>query len=196
MESNIWLKAGFYVRYWNPSTEKFEFHWLKQEENLPAYIFKFDSVAAGENTGYEQVKDLKPAVRHLYQLLMGFQTACLFYLQVPVGTNLGGTDERRSESSTWPAVGFYTQRMSPFYQPDPVTNFYLAYWDQQYFPAVKAYNPTDKALVPRIRFVGKMFETELITEKDGGDLLERLNKRIIPWTPISIGRLPGVGRSR
>jgi hypothetical protein len=187
------LKAGFYVRYWNPDTKGYEFYWLAQEEVQPSYIFKMTSVSAGSAGAYEEVKDLKPAAKHLFEFLMGFQAGCDFYVQVPAGTSLGGTDERKSETDTWRAVGFYNHRLSPFWNPSPLSHLFFAYWgNMQFYPAIKAYNPTDKTLQPRVRFVGKMFETEKITD---ASLLDRLDKRIIPWTPVSIGILAGKGRA-
>lgn len=189
-----YLKSGYYVRYLPPNTRDHEFYLLGEEEVQPSYIFHgFGSVTAAGNSGYKEVKDLKPAKNHLFQLRMGIQTACLIYVQLPVGTTLGGTDEKRTETSTWHAIGFFNHRQSPFWGPTAITNMYLSYWaGTRTHPALKAYNPTDKTLVPRVRFVGKMFETELISDPD---LLMRLKKRIVPWTPVSIGILPGKGRS-
>jgi hypothetical protein len=188
-----YLKGGFYARYWNPTLKDYQFYWLAAEEVLPNLIWKMTAVSAASAGGYEEVKDLKPARNHLFEVLMGFQTGCDFYVQVPGGTSLGGTDERKSETDTYRAIGFYNAHMSPFWHPDPITHLFFAYWDQEYYPWIKAYNPTDKSLTPRVRFTGKMFETELITDVD---LLDRLKRRVIPWTPVSIGILPGKGRAK
>jgi hypothetical protein len=189
-----YLKAGYYVRWFNPSTNTYQYYWLKQEETEPGYIYKFQTAISATSAGsYEAVKDMQPSPGHLFEMLMGFQTRCDVFLQVPGGSAVGGTDQRPTETSTFEAVGFYNMMMSPFYHPDPITHIYFAYLGNLlYYPWVKAYNPTPITLTPRIRFVGKMFETQLVQDTD---LISRLDKRVIPWTPISLGMLVGKGRT-
>jgi hypothetical protein len=187
------LKAGYYVRYYNPDTSQFQYYWLKQEETEPNYIYKFqNSIGAASAGSYEEVKDLRPAKRHIFEMLFGIQCGCDIFLQCPGGQALGGTDEKRQETSSFEAVGFYNAWMSPFWHPDPITHIFFGFLEKQYGPWVKAFNRTDKTLTPRIRFVGKMFDTDLVTD---ADLIQRLDKRVIPWTPISIGMLTGKGRA-
>ena len=184
---DVFLKAGYYIRSYDSKDGQFNFYWLMAEEIRPSYIYKFEAVTTGADSGYKEVKDIKPPSGRFIQMLMGIQTACHIYVACPANVNLGGTDERRTESSSFRAIAYYNQRMSPFDDPQPITNMFFGKLEtEQFYPWLKAYNPTSKTLVPRVRFVGKAFAVEKVTKPD---VLDRLERRVIPWTPINMTNL-------
>lgn len=187
------LVAGYYIRVWDAKQGKYLYYWLVEEEKLPEYIFgqktgHFGSVAAGKESGYTEVEDMEPAKDHIYQCLIGARTACRFYLECPSGISIWGTDERKTATSAYREIADFTMDSSPFMDPSWDTEIFFI---ENTYPWINAYNPTSIALKPEVRFVGRMFEYKAVVDPD---LLEKLEKRIIPSKPVLFGVLRGKGR--
>lgn len=201
LQNERWLQSGYYIRVYSDAERKFKYYWLREEENLPEYIFgqvavdgvSFGSVDAGDETGFIEIEDLKPAKNRLYQLLVGVRPAGRFYFEIPSGESIWGTDERPRASTTFRKVGGINQDISPFNNPSWVTEFFLMY---NIVPHVNYYNSTSITTKPEVRFIGKMFLIDDVeTLPNGQEILNKLVKREIPFRPITIGTLPGKGRS-
>jgi len=191
-----WLQTGYYIRIYNEDTKTYDYYWISHEENLVNYIFgqtavdgvSFGSVSPGEETGFIEIADMEPSENHLYQVLIGVRTRCQFSVEIPSGISLWGTDQRKRPTASYREIAIITQDDSPFISPSWKTELFLL---KNFYPWMNAYNPTDITLKPEVRFVGKMFQIEKVTNPD---LLERLRRREIPSRPIPLGILPGKGR--
>ena len=61
------------------------------------------------------------------------------------------------------------------------------------YPGLLAYNPTERSLRPKLNILINKMVIEKVTEPV---VLEKLEKKLIPYRPITLGGLPGVRTGR
>ena len=191
IDTNIFARTGDYIVIQKGSNKKY--YYLESSEFLPSYVFgqnnadgieTFGTVASGESTDPIEVKDLRPNSKHLYQVVFGFSTPVTFYRWNVTTERLGGTDERRSWTSSFREIAYWNMFMSPFHHPSKET---MTWINKENYPGFSVYNQTSKSWEPKIKFIGMMFEAMEV--KDTA-MIDSINKGRIPVHLYNIGALP------
>ena len=178
----IWLKRGYFVEivypgspednYWKiTATEPFEYETGTEETAV------FSAVASGSESGYKNVPLLEPddVPPHLFQVLWGVKDCKVkYYIKIPTGTNRIGTDEDKD-------IGFITADRSPYYEPNPLYQFWLLH---AWYPSINAVNESPVTITPKIWFRGMKYDIEKVTDEE---LLKGLKEGRIPCTRIVLG---------
>jgi hypothetical protein len=185
-----WLEEGFFIRLSSPEFEKKEFYFVEQTERA-RYEYKWPaSVASNTENGPNNVEDLKPlATNRLYQCIFGIKGACYIYLNQPLSTRLWGTDKKPIATSALREVGFRDHNETPYDHPSFVTEFFLMKDGSFDFPAFLAFNPSERALTPKLNILLNKMIIEKVSDVE---TLEKLKKKLIPYRPISLGGLSAV----
>ncbi len=100
-----------------------------------------------------------------------------------------GTDKKPIATSTLREVGHRTSEESPFERPSFVTEFFLQKDGSFDYPGVFAYNPTERTLKPELNFIINKTILEKVTD---ADTLLKLQKKLIPYRPITLGGIAPV----
>lgn len=185
-----WLEEGYFIRLFTPETGKKIFYFITHTE--PArYIYTWAAtIAKNTEDGPREVEDLKPlAINRLYQGIFGIKTACYIYLNLPINTRMWGTDKKPIAVSSLREVGFRDQNESPFEYPSFVTEFFLQKNGSFDYPAMFAFNPTERTLKPQLNFLLNKMVIEPVTDDE---VLEKLGRKLIPYRPITLGGIPPV----
>lgn len=185
-----WLEEGYFIRLSTPEFETKEFYYIDQAEKA-RYKFKWPaSVASNTEDGPQNVEDLKPlATNRLYQGIFGIKSACYIYLNLPLNTRLWGTDKKPIATSSLREIGYRDHDESPFDQPTFVTEFFLMKNGSFDYPALLAFNPTERALTPELNIIMNKMIIERVTDQE---TLAKLQKKLIPYRPITLGGLSSV----
>jgi len=184
------LEEGFFLRLTTPERKTKEFYFVDRAV-IARYVFTWPAtIAKDTEDGPRNVEDLKPlAIDRLYQGIFGIKTACYIYMNLPLNARLWGTDKRPIASSSLRAVGFRDLNDSPYENPTFMTEFFLQKDGSFDYPAMYAYNPTERTLEPKLNFLINKLEIEKVTEPV---VLEKLEKKLIPYRPITLGGIPPV----
>lgn len=139
----------------------------------------FFSAVAGASTssGYKNITELEPDDKpcpRLFQAVVGVDYNMRYYFKIPTGTNRFGTDVTKG-------IGYIDNHISPYHSPSQNTTMWFV---KNYYPAVSATNDASISLTPRLRFEGYKYD---IYEVKDSDILEKLQKNLIPYRHISIG---------
>jgi len=185
-----WLEEGFFIRLTTPEIATKEFYFVDRIE-MSRYRFTWPAtIATDTEDGPRNVEDLKPlATNRLYQGIFGIKTACYIYLNLPANTRMWGTDKRPIASSSLREVGYRDYKDSTFELPSFVTEFFLQKDGSFDFPAVYSYNPTERTLKPQLNFLINKMIIEKVTDIE---TLKKLEKKLIPYRPITLGGIPPV----
>jgi hypothetical protein len=185
-----WLEEGFFVRLTTPERYTKEFFFVEQTEHARYKYTWAATIAKDTEDGPRNIEDLKPlATDRLYQCIFGIKTACYIYLNLPLNTRMWGTDKRPIASSSLREVGYRTADESPYEQPSFVTEFFLQKDGSFDYPGLYAYNPTERTLKPKINFLVNKTVIEKVTD---AVVLEKLEKKLIPYRPITLGGIPPI----
>jgi len=188
------LEEGYFIRLATPEFEKKEFYFIEQAERA-RYVYKW-AAAVSSNTedGPRNIEDLKPlATNRLYQCIFGIKTGAYIYLNLPPNTRLWGTDKKPIATSSLRELGFRTNTESPYDYPSFITEFFLMKDGSFDFPAVHAFNPTERTLRPWLNILMNKMVIEKVTE---AETLEKLRRKLIPYRPITLGGLSPVRTGR
>lgn len=189
-----WIEEGFFIRLATPQFNEKQFYFIDQTEKANYLYTWTSSITKDTESGPLNVEDLKPlATNRLYQCIFGIKGACYIYLNSPLNVRLWGTDKKPIASSSLREVGYRTQEDSPFDAPSFVTEFFLQKDGSFDFPAVTSYNPTERALTPKLKFLINKMVIEKVTEEE---TLMKLKKKLIPYRPITLGGVPPVREGR
>ena len=185
-----WLEEGFFIRLATPEFQKKEFYFIDQIERA-RYVYKWAvAIATDTEIGPVNVEDLKPlSTNRLYQCVFGIKTAAYVYLNLPLNTRLWGTDKKPIATSTLREVGFRDHEESPFDHPSFITEFFLMKNGSFDYPAFHAYNPTERSLRPELNILLNKMVIEKVVDPV---TLEKLERRLIPYRPVTLGGLPPV----
>lgn len=191
METGRWHIEGDYLRLYSPETERWSFYYVKQREQA-LYIHKWsEKISPNTESGPEDLEDLKPlALNRLDQVIFGVKTRCLIYLNLPHETRRWGTDKKPIATSDLREVGYVDETISPYEEPSFLTEFFLQKGGAYEYPQFYAYNPTNRTLKPTLMFRINKLIVEEITRERYPELYEKLEKRVIPYRPITLGGVP------
>lgn len=156
----------------NAKQSKLPFRWPKD-------------VAVNTEDGPQNITNLRPGRTDVfYQVVFGVRPNVWIYVNIPSDTRLGGLAEEAVARSTLREIGAITQEMSPIRSPDFVTEMMLQRDTSNEFPALYAYNPTNKPVRPEIEFRVNKLEMEEITDPETLDLIK---KRRLTSRPFILG---------
>ena len=176
------IKVGYYIKIIGISSEIEAKNYKITREEALRYITGdedtavFSAVTSGNESGFKNIELLEPdkTPKHIANVDWGVKSGGKYYLKLPTGTNRFGVDRDKD-------VGYLTNEISPWLDPDPQWGFWLI---NDYYPAINLVNNTLFSVTPQIFFYGKKYD---ITEVTGPEKVEA-EKR---FTPIVIGGVKG-----
>jgi hypothetical protein len=153
-EEDIYLKEGWSVFIDDPYNAYYRivrrepFDFVTGEES-PAI---FSTVASGSESGFKNISTLEPDndPLHLFQVVWGVADVgdIQYYLKLPAGQNRFGVDVNKE-------IGFLNADKSPFYEPNPVFQFFLVH---DWIPAVNCKNGSPVTITPKVWFRGMKYD--------------------------------------
>ena len=161
MSEDIYLKEGYIVWIDEPYNgyyrilrrEPFEFETGQEDTAI------FSTVAFGSSSGFKNVELLEPDNNplHLFQVLWGVQHTgnVKYYMKIPTGQNRFGVDEDKE-------IGFINEEKSPWYDPDPLFQFWLIH---EWYPSVNCVNGSPVTITPKVWFKGMKYDIELVKDE-------------------------------
>ena len=187
VEGNSWIKEGHRISV-KEVDEPEKFFFVKQNRISQIEITFSKDVASDTEVGPDLIKDLKPGrTDQLFQCIFGINVGVYAYMNLPVRERLHGLDEVPIASSTNREVGHFTEEMSPFENPTQMTEFFLRKGGGFEYPAISVYNPTNKSLRPKFKYVVNRMVLEQITDPD---TVDKMKRRQLTYRPITLGPLP------
>lgn len=130
----------------------------------------FGQIASGNDKDRVEILDMQPNKDHIYQMRFGVRGPVQMYLNVPTTREIGGLDNQPALGSGYRDLGYYDQFMHPVYKLNPMTERWYNY---DYYPSFKLYNPANTPHSPEIVFRGAMFEFKLVEDQE---ILRLLNE--------------------
>ncbi len=197
-----WLRPGYFISYLEEGIRTYEYivqrdfaHW---EYDWP------ETIAAGATSGPYVPADLeitrgydeRTQTNRLWQAIFGIKGQSLIYIELPTDLHRHGIPKDPKPSTANRFTSHFEEYMSPWYEPSFITEFFMMRPNTQQI-GFDAYNPdsiadTDLRLNIMIAKIG----TERIGTSQAGvliptqerwtEVLEKLNKRVIPQRPITI----------
>lgn len=116
----------------------------------------FSAIAPGASSTFLGINDLEPdsTPLHLFEVLWGVRetTPVKYYMKIPTGVNRFGIDTDKE-------IGFIDATKSPYYDPDPLFQFYLI---NEWYPSVNCVNGSPVTITPKVWFKGMKYDIEEI----------------------------------
>lgn len=186
------LKEGYYLRLEDPG-QPGRRDYVVVTRREPAY-FEYDGptdVAVNSEDGPNTVENIRPlALNTIQQCWFGVRGACYVYLSLPTNSRLMGTGPSPSATSSNREVGWWTEDSSPYWNPNPATEFFLMKGGNFEFPAFTFYNRTFRARRTDLRIV--INKLQVVPVADPGLKTALLQGRV-PARPVTFG---GLGAER
>ena len=192
-----WLKEGHFISFEDRVNGVTRYAFVKRRE-FSDYVYPWpESIAPGTTSGPHTVEYLEPTVnlKQLFQVIFGIKGEVYLYVNLPVEIARHGLPKIPKHTAAVRRIGYYTQHLSPYDQPDWVTEHFLLR-PLTTFIALTAYNPTAITVTPEVRFLVNKLELELLGyERDGElhpekpryeEVLEKLYRRVIPLRPVTL----------
>ena len=158
----VWIDEPYNGYYRIVRREPFQF--VTGEES-PAL---FSTVASGGESGFTNISTIEPDndPLHLYQVLWGVEHSdrVKYYLKIPAGQNRYGVDKAKE-------IGFVSAEESPWYDPNPLFEFWLIH---DWIPAVNCVNGSPVTQTPKIWFVGMKYDIEKISQAQAGTIVKKI----------------------
>jgi len=192
-----WIPEGYYIKYVDTVDNVERFGFVERREFLH-YEFEWPrSVSPGDLVGPEVVDELEVTINrtHLWQVIFGFKYKGYYYVHLPIDITRHGAPKRVKPTTDFPTVAHYEEWMSPWDQPDWVTEHFLVRPITPYI-GFSYMNTNDFSVTPKINiFVNKCELTLLGYVKDGvihpskedyREILDKLNRRVKPFRPVTL----------
>lgn len=162
-----------------------KFYFVKVSK-ISKYAYKWPvDIAVNTEDGPRNIDKLEPGRADVfYQVIFGIKPNAWIYINIPADTRLGGIAEESIARTGFREIGAITQDMSPYKNPDFVTELVLQKDTSYEYPALYGYNPTNLPLRPEIKFLVNKIEPEPITDPETIDLMK---KRRIVFRPMTLG---------
>jgi len=187
----IRLKGRDYRAYIDPTWPKDRpaFIYLEEEEEIPDFVFTFDPVNAGKDSGSVRLEDLETdKADHCYQFFVGVRFPGRVYFEYPLGEKAFSHDGVIWDIAVVKKrdIGYIDNEKSPFEDPRfPKKGLWIfkgvkiaaLYWNGP---------DTNKTFTQQLNFRGKKFRWSLVKE---AELLRKLEVKVIPYTPIQLGKI-------
>jgi len=180
MTDDLYLKQGHIVWIDEPLKQFYKivrrepFEYETGEEDTAI----FTTVASGAESGFKDIATLEPDNKplHLFQVLWGVADSgpIKYYVKIPSGQNRFGVDEDKE-------IGFINAQKSPYFDPDPLYQFYLI---AEWTPSINCKNNSAVTITPKVWFKGMKYDIEPITNPG---LLDSLNAGKTPHRRIYFG---------
>lgn len=175
------LKEGFYVHVVDIPQYKMDYYQVLATE--PSFYrsgdgatAEFAAVSSGSTSGYKNFPLLEPEDKplHFAEYLWGVKDGCKYKIKIPTGTDRYGLDQDKD-------VGFITNLISPWYDPDPITALFLV---PNYYPAIDADNITPTSLTPRVWFKGKKYAVKQVVDQN---IITAITLKRLPCREVTVG---------
>jgi len=181
-------EPGDFLRHFGPSVEhpqrdpekKFRYILLQERMAPLKYPYTFASVASGEKSDDITFDELQPDSIHIYEAYLGVKPGARIFIWHPYDEKILKWDTK-IEDIAEDYTANITHEESP--HEAPVFSIWIK---RDAYPLLSAMNITwpGKSIKPEIIWLTAMFNFMEITN---GELLDKLEKRKIPSTPISFG---------
>lgn len=159
-DQDIFLKPGHIVWIDDPLFKYYRivraepFDYVTGEEDTAI----FATVASGGSSDFKSIDALEPDNKplHLMQCLWGVEHTgnIKYYIKIPTGQNRFGVDTDKE-------IGFINAEKSPYYDPDPLFQFYLI---SEWYPAINCVNNSPVTITPKVWFKGMKYDIEEIRD--------------------------------
>jgi len=192
-----WLVEGHFISFEDPINKVVRYAFIKRRE-FSVYVYEWpESVSPGDTSGPYTIEYLEPTVnlKQCFQVVFGIKGEGWIYVNLPVEVMRHGLPKIPRPTAAVREVAFYDQHMSPYDQPDWVTEHFLLR-PITTFMALQVYNPTDINVKPKVKFLVNKLDLELLGYEREGELrpespryeevLDKLYRRVIPHRPLSL----------
>lgn len=188
-EYSKWLLEGYFLKLYDPATREYTYYIVTQRERAEYEYVWSEAIASAAESGPETgLEDIEPlSTGRLYQTIFGIDVGVLIYVDFPQNTRRWGTDKKPKAASSNRYVGWIDNIMTPYRYPTFAAELFLLKGGSYEYPFLYGYNPTSKALTPRLHFIQNKLELEVISEDE---TLEKLEKNLIPSRFITLGGIP------
>ena len=184
MEGNIldrFSPPGHYVKLWSEEDRKFKYYLLTTREGPINYPYTFSSVAKNTKNTTKNFEDLNPKSNHIVQVLLGLRNGYKLYLWQPYDKKVLKMDEATLDDVDEDSVALE-------YNDSPYENPKFSFWfTRDNYPGIQIKNITGKTIYPQIIFYICKFEYMEITRENNSELFDKLERNIVPSTPIFTG---------
>ena len=169
-EEEIYLKEGYTVFIDEPYNgyyrvirrEPFDF---VTGEETPLI---FSAVASGAESGFKNIDTIEPDndPLHLYQVIWGVADTgdIKYYYKLPTGQNRAGVDEDKE-------IGFINADKSPFYDPNPLFQFWLIH---DWYPAINCVNGSPCTITPKVWFRGMKYDIQRLQDSEKPQIVKKV----------------------
>lgn len=204
-----WLKEGYFISYEDDSeAPPRRRYWFVIGRELSHYECKWDDLKpAGEALtagsfapGPYIVADLEPTLKNqMFQVIFGFKPQIYLYTYLPSDLIRRGLPKRPRATSAFPTVGHLIEHWSPYDAPSFWTQHFMIR-PLTYNLGFAAYNPFTYTIDEEeifLNFIVNELQLEHIGDVVAGELqpaatrftetLDKLTRRVIPHTPITLG---------
>ena len=181
-------KPGSYLRYWDGTSRRVKYLYVRDMRGPLVYPRRLGSVAAGGASSKVRFQDLNmsQALNHRAKVYVGFRPGALYRVSQPVATEQLDWDENPVDIDK-DLTRVLTYHLSPY--DAPTFSVWIA---PQNFIGIEGLNITDQALVPEVMIVAAKYwvldeDREAVELKIPEEVLGQLRKGLLPSIPISFG---------
>lgn len=165
------------------------------------YTYKWDATITAESlSSSNDITDLKPqSNERLFQVAFGINEGVSAYLKIPADKARFGLDQNPEQSSANREIGDVDFNMSPFEDPSlEDTEFFTQKQGTIEYPRMWLYNKTPRILTPELRFIVNHLILARLdpSNRKHKDLIDKLNRRILPSRPLTLDGMPTVRGGR
>lgn len=169
------LKVGHFVEIngdFYEIAEKEPFEYRTGQESTAF----FSSVASGGVSSYVNITELEPdkLPQRLWFVTFGIKDGMQYFLKIPTGSSRFGTDVTKE-------IGFVDNEITPYHAHNEKFGFWLV---NNYYPAIKASNPTGIAQTPQVYFKGTKYDIQPVRDSGKSSALRAGG---IPYLHITLG---------
>lgn len=197
-----WIQEGWYVSYIRDSTRFYE-HVIARD--LAHYLYSWPATLAALSTGgpvfpddleITRGYDKEANTNQIWQMIFGIKGQVYIYVELPTDLHRHGLAKLPKPSAAMREVSHFEEYFSPYHEPSFLTEHFLMR-PECIKIGFDAYNPQVIAM-PDVKlniFIAKLITERIGTETNGtitpaktrwSDTLDRLQKRLIPFRPITL----------
>lgn len=176
------LPPGYYIKFWDRTQRKFRYYLLTEREGPLKYPYTFSALARDTKCDLVTFDDHNPAKNHVYQIFLGLRPGFRLYLWLPYDMKVLKLDEAEVELEIDKDAVALEYRDSPY--EDPKFNFWVF---RDKYEGIEVKNLMNRTIRPQVIFLIAKYTYEEITKENNPDLYDKLERNIVPSTPIFTG---------
>jgi len=176
------LKPGYYIKFWDRKERKFRYYLLTEREATIKYPYTFEELARDTKNDLVVFDDHNPAKNHVYQIFLGMRPGFRLYLWLPYDAKILKLDEAEVELEIDKDKVALEHRDSPYENPK------FCFWVfRDRYEGIEVKNITNRKIKPQVIFLIAKYTYEEITAENNPELYDKLERNIVPSTPILTG---------